>query len=99
MTTIAHDADLAQYQQCECAACLDTGIQEIGDRFIIADWSERNCQWQSSDLPARHAANDQSYRYSVARRLTSLVGLGIRTYPTRAAARDSIRRAMRCDHE
>lgn len=89
-TTKAHDEEAKALGCCDCLRCVDAQIQETDDgRYMIAAWSERQAQWQSSDLPK--SRREQSYRYTYARSLIGLCSLGIRTYPTRARARAALR--------
>ena len=99
---INHSADDARWGRCMCADCLDQEIACLpGDsrRYIITRWSDDSAQWTSSDITqwARRGVG-QGYRYSVSRTLKGLLGVGIRTYPTRARAREALRRIERSNN-
>lgn len=67
------------------------GVGRFAGRWIAAEWSDRQHQWQSNNLPPRLAG--QGYLYSCAGSLGALADQGIRTYTTRASARRGMARA------
>ena len=61
-------------------------------RYVVAEWSDLHCQWQSSNRRPP-AGMETTYVKSHARTLRTLVfDCGIRTYATRKAALAAARR-------
>jgi len=70
--------------------------QLASGRWIYAQWSARNAQWVSWDIPVSVRRHVTGYRYTYAPTLTALAREA-RTYPSRTAARASIWRQVRRD--
>ena len=51
-------------------------VHRVAGGWIIAHWSNRNCQWQSSDVRGA----EQSFCYAFARTLQGLADYGVTVY-------------------
>lgn len=81
---------MTKYEDCSGKAVrMSDLVHELpSGRWIVAEWSERQSQWQSTNLPEP----EQGYVKSYARTLPALANIGIRTYASRPAA---VRAAVR----
>lgn len=68
------------------AAAAQRLVHPLGDRWIVAYWSERHQQWHSSNRSAIPQSERTSYRYSYGPTLEALRGVGVRTYARRRDA-------------
>ena len=59
--------------------------------YINAQWDDRSCQYQTTDVHPNVRANVTGYRYTFARTLAGLVDQGARTYDSFAAAQTARR--------
>jgi hypothetical protein len=57
-----------------------------GEAFVLARWDEDKAQFTSTDVPPDVAQGTMGYKYTFARTLEGLVGVGVRSYSSRVAA-------------
>jgi hypothetical protein len=50
--------------------------------YVNAEWDDRSCQYQTTDVHPNVAASVTGYQYTFARTLEGLVDAGARTYKT-----------------
>jgi hypothetical protein len=68
---------------------MDNLVHADGDRWVVAEWSERNGQWQSDNI---REVPFEGYRLTFGKTLAQIVNKGIKSYASREAA---VRAAVR----
>lgn len=72
--------------------CTWIEAHEVEGRWVLARYSNRHAQWQSSDMPTAFKRANAGFSYAFADTLGGLIGYGVRSYATPVAA---VRAALR----